>query len=177
MNILEKRGEYIRTKRKAMDLSQEQLGEMIGKTGKTISKWENGESETTHENYQKLAEIFSVHISEIMAGEDMDGMSDEKKQYFDQVIGELSERIEQEHQITSNVEERGLISAQLGFYAFGLAGIAFFLAWYAAFPSRFTFAIWIIMCVLGIAFMIFGKRWADKLEEKRQAESTHTKNK
>jgi transcriptional regulator with XRE-family HTH domain len=79
MNTLEQRGEYIREKRKAMGLTQEQLGEMIGVTSKTISKWENGESETTHDNYKKLADVLKTHLSEIMAGKDMDELSEEKK--------------------------------------------------------------------------------------------------
>jgi transcriptional regulator with XRE-family HTH domain len=184
MNTLEQRGEYIREKRKAMGLTQEQLGEMIGVTSKTISKWENGESETTHDNYKKLADVLKTHLSEIMAGKDMDELSEEKKLYIDQVMKELSERIDENQQITIKVEEhaneverRGIASIEMGFYAFGIAVMALFLAWYAAFPKPTMLIICAVMWVFSIAYMIFGKRWIKEFEKKRQVENAHTENK
>lgn len=39
-------GNYIAQKRRAQNLTQEQLAEQLGVSNKTISKWENGESLT-----------------------------------------------------------------------------------------------------------------------------------
>jgi transcriptional regulator with XRE-family HTH domain len=39
-------GSYIAQKRRAQNLTQEQLAEQLGVSNKTISKWENGESLT-----------------------------------------------------------------------------------------------------------------------------------
>lgn len=184
MDTLNKRGDYIRKKRKEMGLSQMQLAEMVGTTDKTISTWENGKSDISPENGQMLANALGVSFVEILAGEDND-LSEEKKQVIDQaIINELSERIDDVHKAasrteerTNKVEERELLTTQLGFYAFGIAIIALFMAWYAAFPSEATFVLWIVMCAFGIVYMIFGKRWADKIEKSRQAEKDHMENK
>ena len=39
-------GGYIAEKRRALNLTQEQLAEKLGVSNKTISKWENGVSQT-----------------------------------------------------------------------------------------------------------------------------------
>ena len=39
-------GGYIAKKRRALNLTQEQLAEKLGVSNKTISKWENGVSQT-----------------------------------------------------------------------------------------------------------------------------------
>ena len=62
-------GKFIAELRRWAGLTQEALGEKIGVTNKTISRWENGDYMPNIEMLQLLAEEFSISISEILAGE------------------------------------------------------------------------------------------------------------
>lgn len=62
-------GKFIAELRRRAGLTQEALGEKIGVTNKTISRWENGDYMPNIEMLQLLAEEFSISISEILAGE------------------------------------------------------------------------------------------------------------
>ena len=62
-------GKFIASLRKQADLTQEQLGEKLGVTNKTISRWENGNYMPDIEMLQLLAKEFHVNINEILAGE------------------------------------------------------------------------------------------------------------
>ena len=61
-------GKFIAELRRRAGLTQEALGEKIGVTNKTISRWENGDYMPNIEMLQLLAEEFSISISEILAG-------------------------------------------------------------------------------------------------------------
>ena len=58
-------GKFIAELRRRAGLTQEALGEKIGVTNKTISRWENGDYMPNIEMLQRLAEEFSISISEI----------------------------------------------------------------------------------------------------------------
>lgn len=58
--------------RKQKNLTQKQLGEIIGVSDKQISKWEKGELLPSMENVQKLAEFFGVSFQEILTGEKLE---------------------------------------------------------------------------------------------------------
>ena len=62
-------GKFIATLRKEAELTQESLGEKIGVTNKTISRWENGNYMPDIEMFQILAETFDVGINELLAGQ------------------------------------------------------------------------------------------------------------
>ena len=62
-------GKFIAELRRWAGLTQEALGEKIGVTNKTISRWEYGDYMPNIEMLQLLAEEFSISISEILAGE------------------------------------------------------------------------------------------------------------
>lgn len=68
-------GSFIAELRRENGLTQEQLGEKIGVTNKTVSRWENGSYMPDISRLQALSEIFSVSIGEIIAGEHL---TDEK---------------------------------------------------------------------------------------------------
>ena len=61
-------GKFIAKLRRDAELTQEALGEMIGVTNKTISRWENGNYMPDIEMFQILAETFGVGINELLAG-------------------------------------------------------------------------------------------------------------
>lgn len=62
-------GEFLATLRKEKGLTQAQLGEEIGVTNKTISRWENGNYMPDVEMLLVLSEFFGVTVGEILKGE------------------------------------------------------------------------------------------------------------
>ena len=63
-------GNYIAQKRRALNLTQEQLADMLDVSNKTVSKWENGKSMPDYSIIQKLCETIHVTIAELMDGKD-----------------------------------------------------------------------------------------------------------
>ena len=64
-----KTGKFIAALRKEKDLTQEQLGEKLGVTNKTISRWENGNYMPDIEMLSLLSKEFDVSINELISGE------------------------------------------------------------------------------------------------------------
>lgn len=62
-------GKFIGTLRKEKGLTQEQLGEKLGVTNKTISHWENGNYMPDVEMLSLLSKEFDVSINELISGE------------------------------------------------------------------------------------------------------------
>lgn len=61
-------GKFIASLRKEKDLTQEQLGEKLGVTNKTVSRWETGTYLPPAEMLLSMSELFSVSINEILSG-------------------------------------------------------------------------------------------------------------
>ena len=62
-------GKYIASLRRQAGLTQEMLGEKLGVTNKTISRWENGNYMPDIEMFCLLAKEFGVSINDLLAGE------------------------------------------------------------------------------------------------------------
>ena len=62
-------GKFIAVLRKEKGLTQEQLGEKLGVTNKTISRWENGNYMPDVEMLSLLSKEFGVSINELVSGE------------------------------------------------------------------------------------------------------------
>ena len=62
-------GKFIASLRRQAELTQEELGEKIGVTNKTISRWENGNYMPDIEMLQLLSKEFDVSINELLSGE------------------------------------------------------------------------------------------------------------
>lgn len=69
---LGKVGKFICRMRKENSLTQNQLGEKLGISGKAISKWERGVSAPDISVLKELSEILGVSIQELLAGEKFD---------------------------------------------------------------------------------------------------------
>ncbi len=67
MNLTEV-GKFITELRKEKGLTQEQLGEKIGVTNKTISRWETGTYLPPADALLAISELFGVSINEILSG-------------------------------------------------------------------------------------------------------------
>jgi len=66
-------GKFIAELRKTKKLTQEQLGEILGVTNKTVSRWETGTYLPSAEALQAMSELFGVSISEILSGKKLTG--------------------------------------------------------------------------------------------------------
>ena len=62
-------GKFIAKLRKEQNMTQEQLGDALGVTNKTVSRWESGNYMPGIEALQQLSQLFSVSINELLAGE------------------------------------------------------------------------------------------------------------
>ncbi|MCG4878197.1 helix-turn-helix domain-containing protein, partial [Eggerthella lenta] len=62
MNVNDK----IKMLRTEHQLSQESLAALLDVSRQSVSKWEKGLSKPSSENLARLAEIFSVHIQDLM---------------------------------------------------------------------------------------------------------------
>ncbi len=60
-------GEYLRSLREAKNLSQFQLGKIIGVTDKAVSKWENGYANPKNIYILRLSETLNVSASELLS--------------------------------------------------------------------------------------------------------------
>ena len=86
-------GRYISQKRRAQNLTQEQLAQQLGVSNKTISKWENGKCMPDYSVIQTLCEVLQVTLPELMNGEDM--ASDSIRVHDDKQILDLLRRTEE----------------------------------------------------------------------------------
>lgn len=69
MMDIAKTGRFLAALRREKRLTQEQLGEKLGVTNKTISRWETGSYLPSVDMLQLLSREFDVSISELLAGE------------------------------------------------------------------------------------------------------------
>lgn len=84
-----KTGKFIAALRKEKGMTQEQLGERLCVTNKTISRWENGNYMPNVEMMSLLSKEFGVSINEIIAGERL-GAEDFKKAADDNLVTALN---------------------------------------------------------------------------------------
>ena len=169
-------GNYLRDKRLLNKWTQEELAEKLDVSSKTVSTWENGSfTSIKNDNLDKLSEVFHVSIGEIFLGKDMTGLDEETKLLLDQEIKGLNERVDGVQSITIKVEDRGLLSLEIGIYAYGISTIAIALAWWAA-SSRTSLITFIcfILGLFGVGFCIFGKKVLTKLSKRIQKERSQT---
>ena len=61
-------GKFIAELRKEQELTQEQLGEKIGVTNKTVSRWENGNYLPPADILLTMSRLFNVSVNEILSG-------------------------------------------------------------------------------------------------------------
>lgn len=59
-------GEIIRSRRKEIKMSQEELAKALGVTQGNVSQWENGETTPRVEKLGKLAEVLGIDVKELL---------------------------------------------------------------------------------------------------------------
>lgn len=80
-----KTGKFIAQLRKEKEMTQEELGEKLGVTNKTVSRWETGVYMPTIDILQSLSREFDISINELLAGERIES-DDFKKKADENVI-------------------------------------------------------------------------------------------
>lgn len=65
----EKIGKFIKEERKNKKLSQEELGELLGVSNRSISKWETGVSLPDISLFKTLCEVLDISYNELLSGE------------------------------------------------------------------------------------------------------------
>lgn len=66
-------GIFLKDLRNEKGMTQEQLGEMIGVSNKTISRWETGKYMPPVDCLNMLSDIYNISINEILGGERASG--------------------------------------------------------------------------------------------------------
>lgn len=66
---MQKIGNFLAELRKRKNLTQDEPGEQIGVTNKTVSRWENGNYLPPVEILQMLSKFYEVSINELLSGE------------------------------------------------------------------------------------------------------------
>lgn len=74
-------GNYISALRERRGLSQYQLGALVGKSDKAVSKWENGAAKPRLDTMRKLADILDVSVDELLTCE-YDAFDRKRKDLF-----------------------------------------------------------------------------------------------
>ncbi|MGN0267756.1 MAG: helix-turn-helix domain-containing protein [Lachnospiraceae bacterium] len=93
-------GAFLKQLRKENNMTQEQLGERIGVTNKTVSRWETGNYMPPVECLELLSDIYQISINEILAGK---RLADEKiKEIADENIASVLGELQKENQKFEN---------------------------------------------------------------------------
>ena len=88
-----KQGEYLKKLRNDKGISQDALGEALGISRQSVSKWEQGNSTPDIDNIGKLAEFYGVSIDSIVKGEAQDQVQSEEEKKAE-AINELIDEFE-----------------------------------------------------------------------------------
>lgn len=95
-----KMGKFLKELRKEKGLTQEQLGEKIGVTNKTVSRWENGNYMPPVECLEMLSDIYQISINEIVAGERV--VEEKIKEIAEENISSVLKDLQKENQKFEN---------------------------------------------------------------------------
>ena len=83
-------GRYIAEKRKRARLTQRQLADKLGKSDKSVSKWERGICLPDVSVYMELCEILEISVNEFLAGEDIS--EDSVREKSDETLLQVSRK-------------------------------------------------------------------------------------
>lgn len=97
---MQKTGMFLSQLRKEKNLTQDQLGEQIGVTNKTVSRWENGNYLPPVEILQILSKLYAVSINELISGERLNDENYKQNAEDYIVIDLISKRREAKKRLT-----------------------------------------------------------------------------
>ena len=99
-------GAFLKALRRGKALTQEQLAEQLGVSGRTVSRWETGSNMPDLGMLVELAEFYGVSIPEIIKGE-------RKSENMDQKIKETAVAMAEYSQVTAKTGIRRVIGILL----------------------------------------------------------------
>ena len=91
-------GKFIAELRKEKSLTQAQLGELVGVTNKTVSRWENGNYMPDLAVLQSLCAVLDVTINEMISGRRLDE-ADFRRQADNNLLLSLAQRMRREYKL------------------------------------------------------------------------------
>lgn len=86
-------GKFISQLRHEKNFTQEELGEKLGVTNKTVSRWENGHYLPDIEIFIMLSDIFNISINELLSGEKISNQNDFQKMADENIINIAKESV------------------------------------------------------------------------------------
>ena len=76
---IQKAGQFLASLRKERGLTQDELGQKVGVTNKTISRWETGTYLPPAESLEALSKVYGVTINEILSGQRLEASQYQQK--------------------------------------------------------------------------------------------------
>lgn len=100
-------GEFIKTKRREKNLTQEELAQKLNVSNKTVSKWESGKCMPDYSVIESLCEELDITVSELLAAKEIESeKTEEKKTYTLHEIGLLFNEAHQKKHTESSVSKK-----------------------------------------------------------------------
>lgn len=122
-------GEKIKTKRRELNLSQEDLANKLFVTRQAISKWENDKATPTMTNLRELSEVFGVDMAYFI------GQANSEKKVDNKEEKDEVEEIEEEKLSKKRIIGRGLWDIFI-YACLCIIGIFFYSVYYYLFVER-----------------------------------------
>lgn len=96
---MKKIGEFIAYNRKNKGLTQEQLGEKLGVSNKTISRWENGNYMPDLSLLKPLSDVLGITLNELLSGEkiEKENIAEASEKSLKNTIDYTNRKIDNEH--------------------------------------------------------------------------------
>ena len=105
-------GKFIAELRKTKNMTQQQLGEKIGVSSKTISKWETGKGMPDLSSLKPLSDYLEISINELLSGEKI-----EEEKYTDKLEENIINTIEySDKQVNNKKNLIGILLIIFGFF-------------------------------------------------------------
>ncbi len=101
---MQKMGAFLKELRTERKLTQEQLGEKLGVTNKTVSRWETGKYMPPVECLEMLSDMYSISINELLSGERLG-----QEAYVDNAEENLKSTLSAMEEDTNQFEKKMLI--------------------------------------------------------------------
>jgi transcriptional regulator with XRE-family HTH domain len=112
-------GKFIANKRRELNLTQEQLGEKLGVSHKSVSKWETGKCMPDYSIIKPLCNAFNISISELLDGEESENGN--IRLYDENQMLDLIERVQRLEKLKETF--LGLITMAIGIALLGFSGV------------------------------------------------------
>ena len=153
----------MRELRKERNLSQEQLGEKLGVTSRSVSRWENGNTMPDISLIIELADLYNIDIRELLSGERKSETMNENMRETLVMVADYTES--EKTKILNKVSVCGTISA----LCFAFLTIMYAFNLYS--KSAWMGDLFIDMLLVGIAFSIStvlsGLQLTDRMSKER----------